>query len=115
MATVNPYFVSPSPGIITYVPPPILTMGSHTGDVIFKIEADGTVYWNEKYPVTEAAKQLCDALRISVEIQSNVQEKVWDKILDEAKQYGPLSYEQLEYLQNSEKLIKKLKGQYSGT
>lgn len=85
---------------------------------IVRIDKDGSVIWGDGIKVDDAAKSLELAMTIGAEMKSGItnsvklkmRDKVFEELIDIAKQKGPLSADDLTYLLAASKIVEKLQG-----
>lgn len=96
----------------------IITLYNRLGKKVVELNEDGKVTWANGIEVDEAAEAFGRSLNLSAEqkigITSNVKMKMRDSVfndlIDIAKEKGPLSVEDLQYLLSASKIVEKLKG-----
>ena len=97
----------------------IIEIHDKNGDEIVKLNVDGTVKWDDRIKVDQAAEAFSQVLTLSAELQSgitqNVKIKMRDSVFEDligiAKEKGPLSAEDLTYLLQASKIVEKLKSE----
>lgn len=99
--------------------PACIILYGTNNDEILRLNNDGKVVWkDEKINEDAAAKAFSMALRLGADISVGLTEAVkremrdvvFNEIIEIAKEDGPLSANQLQYLHRSAKIIDKLKG-----
>ena len=87
------------------------------GKEIVSIYNNGSVIWNNKLKLDEAAKEFSTMISLSAEkaihvtnsIKLKMRDSIFQDIIKIAKEKGPLSAEELTYLLEASKIVEKLK------
>jgi len=105
-------------GIYSAASANIVRFHNSTNKEIVRLNADGSVTWNDEIKIDEAAEAFSQSLRVGAELSSGItkrvklemRDSVFNDIIAIAKEKGPLSAEDLTSLLEASKIVEKLKG-----
>lgn len=94
----------------------LLTLYDSKGTPILSVDKSGVVTWKAGYEIDQAAEAFAQAMQSGVEksvgitsaIKSRMRDSVFNDLIAIAKEKGPLSTKELEYLLSASKIIERL-------
>ena len=123
VGTINPYLVSgtynAAYGSIQMVPTPAcITVYGPTNVEIVRLNNDGSVTWANGIDVDEAASAFARSLSqggelaagITYAVKQRMRDKVFEEMIEMAKDKGSITADDLTYLHQAAKIMDKLKG-----
>lgn len=129
VSTINPYLIT-NGGVVgstyntTYgniqpvKPPTCITLHGPTNAEIVRLNNDGTVTWANGIDVDEAASAFARSLSqggelaagITYAVKQRMRDKVFEEMIEMAKDKGSITADDLTYLHQAAKIMDKLKG-----
>lgn len=111
IASMGATFVPPAP-------PTHLISLTNAGKEIVRLNADGSVTWNQEIQIDEAAKAFARSISVGAEMAAGIsksaklrmRDSVFTDLISIAKEKGSLTAEDLTYLLEASKIVEKLKG-----
>ena len=94
----------------------LLTLHDSKGTPILSVDKSGVVTWKAGYEIDQAAEAFAQAMQSGVEksvgitsaIKSRMRDSMFNDLIAIAKEKGPLSAKELEYLLSASKIIEQL-------
>lgn len=95
----------------------VLNSSSNNKEIV-RLNADGSVQWNDNVDVDDAAKAFGESLKIGAEMAAGITESVkrsirdtiFEEMIEIAKEKGSLTPDELTYMYKATKIMDKLKG-----